>query len=51
MEKELENAKNMQKNYQTELRNLQKKANKHKYTSDNLLDMEHEVKKKENYIK
>ena len=51
MEKELENAKIMLKNYQNELKALQKKSNKNKFTADNLLEMENEVKKKEAYIK
>lgn len=51
MEKQLENAKAMYKNYQNELKALRKKASKNNFTADSLLDMEVEIKKKENYIR
>lgn len=39
LEKQLENARLMLKNYQNELKNLQKKTSKNKYTADDLLQM------------
>jgi hypothetical protein len=41
----------MLKNNQTELKNLQKKNTKNKFTADDLLNMEESIKKKEAYIK
>ncbi len=41
----------MYKNYQNELRALQKKSNKNNFTADNLLEMEQQIKKKEAYIR
>ena len=41
----------MFKNYQNELKALQKKANKNKFTTDSLLDMENEVRKKQSQIR
>jgi hypothetical protein len=41
----------MQKNYQNELKALQKKLNKNKFTSDSLLEMELELKKQEAHIR
>lgn len=46
MDKELENAKVMLKNYQNELKNLQKKNIKNRFTSDNLLEMENGIREK-----
>jgi hypothetical protein len=39
MEKELENAKIMLKNYQNELKALQKKTSKNRFTADDLLEL------------
>lgn len=47
----MENAKIMLKNNQNELKNLQKKNTKNKFTADDLLSMEDNIKKKEAYIK
>ena len=41
----------MYKNYQNELKALQKKANKNKFTTDSLLDMENEVRKKQAQVR
>ncbi len=41
----------MLKNYQNELKNLQKKNSKHKYTADDLLEMEAKIKKKEEQMR
>lgn len=41
----------MLKNYQNELKALQKKCSKNKFTSDNLIEMEIEIKKKEAYLR
>lgn len=41
----------MLKNYQNELKNLQKKNSKNKFTSDDLLEMENNIKKKEGHIR
>ena len=41
----------MLKNNQNELKNLQKKNTKNKFTADDLLSMEDNIKKKEAYIK
>ena len=41
----------MYKNYQNELKALQKKAGKNKFTTDSLLDMENEIKKKQGQIR
>jgi hypothetical protein len=41
----------MLKNYQNELKNLQKKNSKNKFTADDLLNMEDNIKKKESYIR
>ena len=41
----------MLKNYQNELKNLQKKNTKNKFTSDDLIEMENNIKKKEGHIK
>lgn len=51
LEKELENAKIMLKNYQNELKALQKKTSKNKFTADSLLEMEAEIKKKEAFVR
>lgn len=47
----MENARIMLKNYQNELKNLQKKNTKNKFTSDDLIEMENNIKKKEGHIK
>lgn len=36
----------MQKNYQNELRALQKKTTKNKFSADDLLELESDIKKK-----
>lgn len=41
----------MLKNYQNELKNLQKKNSKNKFTSDDLIEMENNIKKKEGHIR
>ncbi len=41
----------MLKNYQNELKNLQKKSTKNKYTADDLLEMENNIKKRQAQIK
>lgn len=41
----------MHKNYQNELKVLQKKANKNKFTADSLLEMENQIKNKELQIR
>ncbi len=41
----------MLKNNQTELKNLQKKNSKNKFTADDLLNMEEDIRKKEAYIR
>ena len=41
----------MLKNYHNELKNLQKKNTKNKFTSDDLIEMENNIKKKEGHIK
>ena len=41
----------MYKNYQNELKTLQKKANKNKFTADSLLEMENQIKNKEIQIR
>lgn len=41
----------MLKNYQNELKNLQKKNSKNKFTADDLLNMEDNIKKKEAQIR
>ena len=47
----MENARIMLKNYHNELKNLQKKNTKNKFTSDDLIEMENNIKKKEGHIK
>ena len=51
LEKELDNAKTMLKNYQHELKVLQKKATKHKYSSDDIMEMEGSLRQKEGALR